>query len=224
MNLLIKFPTKGRRERFVQTIRGYLANIVLPETKILVTFDSDDRASTTPDILKFLEHNKVEYTIGYSKSKVDACNRDLEGKDFDVVLLASDDMICVERGFDKIICDAMEKHFPDTDGSLHFNDGYTQDRLRTMVIFGKKYYDRFGYLYHPDYISLWSDNEDIEVAKLLNKYQYFPQILFKHQHYANDASVKRDERYNFTEQFYLADQKTFDRRKAMNFGLSPLSV
>ena len=75
-----------------------------------------------------------------------------------IVLLASDDMIPMEKGFDNIIIDKMKNYYPDTDGVLWFNDGYQGDKLNTLCILGKKYYDRFGYIYNPEYISVLSDN------------------------------------------------------------------
>ena len=165
MKILIKFPTRGRREKFLKVIRLYLENITMPDTRILVTIDDDDLTMNTPDMIEMFKANGIMYDVGRSDNKIHACNRGLQDHYFDIVILASDDMIPQVKGFDQIINDAMWKHFPDTDGCLHFNDGYTGDRLQTMVIFGRKYYERFKYLYHPDYISLWSDNEQMEVAK-----------------------------------------------------------
>ena len=62
----------------------------------------------------------------------------------------------------------MIKHFPDTDGVLWFFDGWRKD-LNTLCIIGRKYYERFGYIYHPDYKSFWCDAEFTEVANKLKK-------------------------------------------------------
>ena len=67
-------------------------------------------------------------------------------------------MIPEIKGFDSIIRNEMQKLFPDTDGILWFFDGWRKD-LNTLCILGRKYYDRFGYIYHPDYNSFWSDAE-----------------------------------------------------------------
>jgi hypothetical protein len=76
----------------------------------------------------------------------------------------------------------MTEHYPDTDGVLWFNDGYQGNRLNTLCILGKKYYDRFNYIYHPDYISVWCDNEFMDVANLLGKQIYFDDIIIRHEH------------------------------------------
>ena len=63
----------------------------------------------------------------------------------------------------------MSFNYPDTDGVLWFNDGFQGNRLNTLCILGKKYYERFNYIYHPDYISLYCDEEQTNVARNMNK-------------------------------------------------------
>jgi hypothetical protein len=52
--------------------------------------------------------------IGLSKSKIDAVNRDINEykKHWDIVLLASDDMIPQIKGYDNIIRDNMMFNYP----------------------------------------------------------------------------------------------------------------
>jgi len=75
------------------------------------------------------------------------------------VICASDDMVPKAWGWDNEIAIAMNQHFPDLDGCVHFNDGNTDGELITFSILGKRLYERFGYIYHPDYKSLYCDNE-----------------------------------------------------------------
>src|SRR5690606_2676961 len=82
--------------------------------------------------------------------------------DWNVLVVTSDDMIPQVHGYDKIIIDRMCESFSDTDGVLHFNDGYTGQKLATIPIMGRRYYDRFHYVYHPSYKSLWADNEYVD--------------------------------------------------------------
>jgi hypothetical protein len=87
--------------------------------------------------------------VGRSCGKIGAINRDMDlAPPFDILLLASDDMIPIVKGYDRIIRDNMPL---DTDRVLHFNDGHRTDSLNTLCILGKKYYDRFGYIYYPEY-------------------------------------------------------------------------
>jgi len=145
-------------------------------------------------------------------------------QDWDILINFSDDMLFIKKGFDQIIIDAMKEHFPDTDGVLHFHDGHKYGaQLMTMSIMGKKYYDRFHYIYHPDYISLWSDNEAMDVAKLLGKYKYMgdQNIIFNHNHpmHQGMGASNYDAQLKHTESFFNIDKATYNKRKENKFDL-----
>jgi hypothetical protein len=89
-------------------------------------------------------------------------------------------MIPEFSGYDSALRDNMEHYFPDTDGVLWFNDGFQKHNLNTLCILGRKYYQRFGYIYHPAYKSLWCDNEFTVVASLLKKQLYFDKVIIRH--------------------------------------------
>ena len=65
----------------------------------------------------------IKYRYGRSKTKIQAVNADMEGEDADVLLVASDDMNPVRRGYDQVIFDAFEHAFPDFFGAIKFWDG-----------------------------------------------------------------------------------------------------
>ena len=125
-------------------------------------------------------------------------------------------MIPQVEGWDDIIRQDMEEGFPDLDGALWYQDGY-QDRICTLNIMGKKYYDRFGYIYHPDYHSLFCDNEFTEVAQGFGKMGHYVEVLFRHEHFANNSKVKRDALYDRNEALFNLDKQTYERRKSEGF-------
>ena len=122
MKLLIKFPTRGRKDKFFSTLdmyHEYCKNIV--DTNFLVSLDEDDTEMNNTEVLDRLsKYKNTDVVIGISKSKIDAVNRDLKNyeKNWDIVLLASDDMVPEEKGYDEIIRNEMLKNYPDTDGVL----------------------------------------------------------------------------------------------------------
>ena len=219
MNLVIKFPTRGRADKFLNVLNRYIEFMDDKSTKIIVSCDNDDetmKKSYVIDELSAMEN--VTVVFGDSKTKIVACNADMEGVDFDIVLLASDDMVPQVRGYDTIIKEAMEDYFPDTDGVLWFNDGYQSRAMNTLCILGKKYYDRFGYIYHPDYISLWCDTEFTRVANMLGKQKYFEQVIIQHQHPAAGFG-QIDNLYDENNKYNDIDMATFMRRQQNRFGL-----
>lgn len=228
MKLLIKFPTRGRPVRFLETLRLYSSMLSgKHEVAILVIIDSDDETMQDPVVRKAIDAIPgVMVQSDTHATKIEAINDDSISKfmAFDVLLLASDDMIPQVRGYDDVICSKMQEHFPNTDGVLWFNDGYTKNRLNTLCILGKTYYDRFGYIYHPEYLSLWCDNEFMDVSQLFQRCVYFDQCIIKHEHWANNKNVPKDERYSSGEKDYDRDYEVYLRHKKAGFGAKILSI
>ena len=208
MKLLIKFPSKNRPEKLLQRLKEYIELSDNPSLlHVMVTLDSDD---TTNDISKISEISpNIGIHIGESTCKIHAINRDMEkAPDYDIILLASDDMVAVKKGYDTTICKKMLEHYPDTDGALWFNDGY-QDRINTLVIIGKKYYDRFGFIYNPLYKSVYCDNEFTDVAKKLNKIAYFNEVIIRHEHPGNSSEYLSDSLYLRNAKYWDEDEYNY---------------
>jgi hypothetical protein len=85
-----------------------------------------------------------------------------------------------------------------------------------MSIIGRKYYDKYNYIYHPSYISLWCDNEYTIVAKNQQKMIYFEEIIFVHNHPSNVGGIV-DEQLKKTESFAEIDYNNFMNRQKNNF-------
>lgn len=216
MKLLIKFASRSRFDKLMACLKN-IRKLAKGDYHILLTLDTDDASI---DHLKLSEYqNKyggVTIVYGASKSKVHAINRDISlvSYEWDVLLNMSDDMVFTEPGFDLQILE----EFKDFKGLLHLPDGFANERLVTMAIMHREYYKKFGYIYHPSYISLWCDNEQTDVAKLLNEYKYVNKRLFYHDH-PNNTGVAMDLQYRHTESFYSIDGTTYHERKQNNFGL-----
>jgi hypothetical protein len=222
MKILVKFPTRNRVNKFFNVLDlyySYLNNLNL--TEFCITIDENDLAMNNEKILSKLDnYENLTTFIGNSKSKIEAINSDIdEFEDWDIVLLASDDMIPQVKGYDDIIRENMKKYYPDTDGVLWFFDGNRRD-LNTLSILGRKYYNRFGYIYCRSYKSFFCDNEFTQVANRLKKQTFINEIIIKHEH--PDIPQYRDrfdESYAVNNKYYPYDAKIFQLRQKNNFGL-----
>jgi hypothetical protein len=222
MKLLIKFPTRGRKDKFFDTLKKYQDLCDDPSnTHFLISMDVDDsdmnNQGTIDELNKF---ENIVYFFDKSENKIHAVNRDVDKfkENWDILLLASDDMIPQVKGYDNIIKTKMAENFPDTDGVLWFNDGFQQRKLNTLCILGKKYYERFNYIYNPEYKYCWSDNEFMEVANILKKQIYFEQVIIKHEH-PDWGYGKKDFIHEKNNQYFRYDVDVFSRRKKINFNL-----
>lgn len=150
--------------------------------EFLICCDNDDQQMNNSEAQNFMSRfPNLTYRYDNNDNKIEACNRGVSEKNFDIVVLVSDDMIPVVNGYDKIVVEKMKENFPDTDGALWFFDGYNPD-INTLSILGRKYYDRFMYIYHPSYITQWCDQEHTDVAKQLGKLYKHEDVIIKHIH------------------------------------------
>ena len=224
MKLLIKFPSRSRPDKFKYALFQYVTKCKDKEnTRFLFTFDEDDvsMANLQEDIQEMCGSMKYTIVYGKSENKIHAINRDMN-TDFDILLLASDDMIAEVKGYDDVIREKMKLHYPDTDGVLWFNDGYAEDRLNTLVCMGKKYYERFNFIYNPLYKSFFCDNEFMDVANELKKQTYFPLCIIRHTHPANTSDAREDELYKQNNKYWNEDERTYFHRKKYEYDLSVL--
>jgi len=218
MKILFKYPTRDRRDWFKKTLATYYA-MISPgcNYEFMITLNKDDASMNNSEMRAFLNSQpNLKYAYGGHTTKIEACNADVDcNKDWDVLVLVSDDMIPVVKDFDKVIVDQMTKFFPDTDGALNFNDGmYGQDQCITFSIIGKKLYKRFGYVYHPAYRSFYCDNEFTDEVKQMGKCHYDSQVIVKHKWHggpnSKDALYRRNSGMK-------GDCKIYNRRKLLGF-------
>ena len=213
MKLLVKYPTRSRPSQFLNTLGLYRSMKSGKHcVEFVVSADANDFTMNNGAMRDTLgPMPDVALCVGNSRTKIEAVNADMEGREFDVLLLASDDMIPVVRGYDDIIATAMLKHFPALDGCLHFSDG-RQDELNTLSIMGREMYRRFGYIYHPEYRSLWCDNEFQVVTQRWGKAVFIDECIIRH-----DWSSCMDELRRHGGSFGAKDKATFLRRQAAGF-------
>jgi hypothetical protein len=174
------------------------------------------------EIASILVNHPHRIVYGTSANKIDAINRDMElAGAWDVLLLASDDMIPEAQGYDDIIREKMKATYPDLDGVLWFNDGYAGEKLNTLVCMGSQYYKRDGYIYNPAYKSFFCDNEFMETATARKRQTYFPECIVRHQHPANTGGSD-DDLYKHNNKYWNEDEKTYLHSKTYDYDLSVL--
>jgi len=217
MKLLIKIPTRQRKEKFFKLLDTCI-NRLSPDADyhILVSCDDDD-AIMVAEASRLDTYKNLSYFYSKRDTKIGACNRDMDkiDDDWDVVVLISDDMLPMVDNWDKYITAGMERYFPDTDGALWFYDGHKDD-LNTYAILGNKYYKRTGYIYYSEYKSTWCDLDYQMVAETLGKIKKcsWPMVLF--EHVRKDIII--DNVHIENRGHGTADKSTFMRRKEELYG------
>lgn len=232
MKILYKYTTRSRRGNFLRGIDSIVNNTIDKGNYHILISVEQEMYDTYMHPLPQLDCPHT-YKINSKEptTKVDAINRDLneflEYFEADIIVNMSDDVVFIESGFDNII----RKEFisstiavdnnnnlyanANLDQCLHFPDGNRKDLL-TVSILGREYYNRDKYIYHPDYKSLYCDNEAMEVAKIRGCYKFVDRVIFNHLHPAYGKAVF-DRQYAITESYSNLDCQTYIKRKENNF-------
>ena len=166
-------------------------------------------------ILKNTAYHRIFTSSNHSK--IEACNANMSEIDWewDIVVLVSDDMIPQIQGYDDVIRNHMMAKFPNTDGILWCNDGTQSEKLNTLSILGRTMYERFGYIYNPEYKSLFCDTEFTDLCKseLKDKCMYIPYCIIRHEHPGTGFAQNMDALYTHNQRFWTEDMCTYIRRK-----------
>jgi len=217
MRFVIKYPTRGRPGQFIRQVQKYRAFLSRRNpVRFVVSIDQDDRTMHAADVQAFISRQRdMKVYTGASKGKIEAVNANFDKLgDYDVLILASDDMVPQVRNYDVTIEQLMMKHFPNLDGCLHFDDGLNKHGLNTMPIAGKKFFDEQGYIYHPEYISEFCDDHFMKRSERMGKSVKSSLCLFKHEWMK--ASGK-DDTYRRNSGFWDRDKATYAKHLALGF-------
>lgn len=223
MNFTILHSSRGRPEKSLLTVRDILCKTSGKHgIKYIMGIDENDPKKNlynlnSKSIIKL--HSGFEFKIFDSKNYVECVNN--LGKFFlnDVCLIASDDFV-LPVNWDLLLVKEIEKH-PELDNDFVVDvfDGY-QSRIMTFPIFSQKYYQRFNYVYYPEYESIYSDTQFTEVAHKLNRVINARNILFEHQHWSfNKRQKDKTDENHSGKSRYEQGEKIFKYQESINFGI-----
>jgi hypothetical protein len=202
-------PTRGRKQIAFDTA-----------TKWFDRADSSFEYILSVDISENENYNAF-YTMGDrdtwvcesdNKTAIEAINNAAKKCKGDILIVISDDFDCPKH-WDTLLLKELEGK---RDFIVKTRDGL-QKTLITLPIMDRVYYNRFGYIYHPEFLHLHSDEELTIVGHMLGKV-INSDLLFRHNHYTTgrfekDAiSIKNDSTWG-------QGQATLERHAKNNFSI-----
>jgi len=211
MIILFKIASRERPEQLNRTLQSIYDNVVSDNYKVVITVDHDDKTFKYNDLMN---RPNVQVCIGNSRTKIEAINANIPLYGWDILVNVSDDQVFTYKGFDDVIRNQFKDNLKLV---LHIPDNNRAD-LMTMSIIGYDYYMIDRYIYQPDYIGSFCDNEAQTVAQKRHCYRYFDKLMFNHNH-PNYGLSGRDALYKRYDAWYTTDQNTFIHRQANNFYL-----
>ena len=227
MRVLLKCPTRSRPQKIISTLSAYMRLANHPEQIGVAISCDDDDTSMSRNLVHEELHRILSKTAWHrifmspNKSKIEACNANMNdiSWDWDIVVLVSDDMIPQVQGWDDVVRIHMTS---DTNRILWFNDGHQGEKLNTLCVFGRAMYNHFGYLYHPDYKSLFCDTEltDLCRGELKDRCLYIPYCIIRHEHPGTGYAQNMDALYDRNQKFWTQDMYTYIRRKKYDYDVT----
>jgi hypothetical protein len=169
----------------------------------LFSFDCDD--DTIP--------KSVNGLMLPNKSAIEAINNAVKFVSGDLIIVVSDDFSEPPKGWDRMLLNQLEGC---SDFIVKTQDGI-QKTLITLPIMDREYYNRFGYIYYPEYQHLFADTEMTVVGHMLGKV-INSNILIPHYHYSTGMTQKDaiNEKNDATN---AQGEALFNKRKEINFGI-----
>jgi hypothetical protein len=205
-------PSRSRPEKSFQTIQKWIANAGV-DIEVIVSLDFDD-----PNFNDYLKIYGSQVIVNKNGSAVDAINNAAKVGKGEILIVVSDDSDCPSNWGSKILKASQGR----TDWIMKINDGI-QRWIITMPIMDRAYFNRFGYIYYPEYKHMFCDTELTHVADVLKRTIKREDIFFPHRHYSvtkqrpDEVSKQADATWEQGKQLYL-------NRVRESFGLKNVDV
>lgn len=200
----ILFPSRSRPDKCYKTCQDWILKAHC-DVEVILSLDADD---------PMLDQYKLPVIriINHNRSAIDAINNAAKVASGDILIVVSDDTECPYAWGKNI----KKLTHGKCDWILKVQDGI-QDWVITMPIMDRTYYERFGYIYYPEYQHCFSDTEMTCVAELTGA-KVVTTLQFPHAHYSikkcdKDAlNIRNDATFE-------AGRKLFIERLKRNFDL-----
>jgi glycosyltransferase involved in cell wall biosynthesis len=197
MKISLIHPSRSRPEKSIFTIDRWLSRAFSFPVELIVSVDEDDPSL---ELYKQTYQADEVFLISKNRSCVDAINNAARVATGDIFIVVSDDTSC-EIHWDTALLKEVEG---ETDWILKTEDGI-QPHIITMPCMDRAYYNRTGYIYHPDFEHMFCDTYMTCVADITGR-KITSNLLFKH---LNDT-IKDDLRKR-TDGTWQQGQDTFIR-------------
>lgn len=222
-------PSRGRAEKSFRNVKEWHSKIGEHVSwQVVVSLDNDDRQnnkysnlyfsdppSCDPEYHPFESH--VTICHGDNKSVVEATNRAAKAAVGDILIYLSDDFKCPEDWGQLIIKEfegVTEPMLLKVDDCLQRFDA----PVLTIPIMNRALYNKLGYFWHPEYKSMFVDEDLYWTAKKLGALKLVPHLKFPHEH-VSVGKADNDETYRRSAANWDQGKALFAKRKAAGFPL-----
>lgn len=209
-------PSRGRPEKSFNNAREWYYNSGIHDVEIILSLDNDD-----PKIEEYISlyesDGQLNCQIIYNDnlSVVDATNKAAEWTKNDILLYLSDDF----KSFSNWGAAVMKELEKESRPLLLKVDDCLQKftvPVLTIPIMNRELYEVLRYFWHPEYKSMFVDEDLYWTAHKLNAIKMCPHLKFEHQHVCV-GKAPDDETYRRSSANWEQGKAVFARRKAEGF-------
>ena len=175
-------PTRGRPEQAIAAMKMWVTNCSSHNNiEYILSLDLDDASNYLNEVVLGLGKLDLKIAINPNTNVVEALNVGARLATGKVIIYLSDDLECPPC-WDTLIQEAVAFN-ADRQFALFVFDGNRRD-LQTQAILSKLYYDRWGYIYYPEYKSMCADDDYMARAIAAKVVIDGTHLTFKHNHYS----------------------------------------
>lgn len=212
-------PSKSRPDISLSTCKKWIERAGTTDIQLIISLDSDEtrfeeyqkNQEQLAAMLPAIQREQVFILVDMNHSAIEAINHAAKVATGDILIVVSDDTDCPNNW----AVDLMKHLEGKADFVVKCPDGI-QDWIITMPVMDRKYYQRFGYVYHPEYIHQFCDLELACVGDLLARTINIP-MMFRHDHY--NPYFENDPLRKKTNGTWQQGEEVFLRRIKNNFDL-----
>jgi hypothetical protein len=219
MKFSLLHPSRQRPHKSFRAMSEWVNSATGKDFELIVSIDENDPYKDQYiNLYANLKEYAVKVIVNRNRSAVDAINNAAKASEGEILIVVSDDTDAV-RGWNEVISQACGTH---KDFVLKLHDG-TQDWIVTMPILDRAYYNRYGYIYFPDYQHQFCDTEFTHVADITKRILWRNDIEIKHLHYSV-IKEKRDELYARNDGTWNQGKDLYIKRAKQAFGLKNVNI
>lgn len=194
-------PSRSRPEKSKATIEDWIDKSNA-DVEIIVSLDEDDKSNYSYEETI----QPVKIIRNKNRSCVDAINNAAKIATGDIFIVVSDDTDCKVDWDVNLLVETKGK----SDFLLKTKDGI-QDYIVTQTIMDRKYYERDGFIYHPDFFHQFADTYLTCLADIRGRL-IFSHLDFPHLHYSYSGGKEMpDALHRRNDATWMTGQDTFVR-------------
>lgn len=223
MKISLIHPSRGRADKSLSNSCDWVSKAGCKVELILSLDDSDpeykryDKAYTNIHLLSEYEGHDFTYKeiCNGNTSVVEATNHAAKVATGDILLYLSDDFKCFDNWGLAVLKEFEGESRPlliKVDDCLQ---GFNVPVL-TIPIMNRQLYERLGYFWHPEYKSMFCDEDLYWTTYKMGAMKLCPHLKFEHHHICNGKAAD-DETYRASAKNWDQGKEVFKRRQAQGF-------